>query len=460
MLNISEHFEYYHNILSHSERFKLVSKWEEYVCNETKWDSIYFKGNDESLCVSILLNNSDENNKSNLCEIKSSFYVGLDRFPKLGLNVYVEPKINDKIKVNYIQILMDAFTESENFDHLDGLIETKLDEEWIEIETTQQLLLTPFLFAQYLALVKNIVKKGLKKSYYSVTENLNNRVKGKVLVGQQIKQNILKNRFTKTMCQYQEFGYNTEVNQFLKFVLNKISYHFDSFLSNEEFTKNLNELLIFNKAAFQQITNRTFTELKFKENNPFFRNYNQAIDLGNQILKLVDYNISKSSEENKIKHPPFWIDMSKLFELYVFKKLREQFPQEGEVNYHQKFNRQEPDFILNTKCGLKAVVDAKYKPRYKKGNPSIEDARQLAGYTRLNSIYKELGIEDDVLITAYFIYPKDILVEEIANALSEENFEEKIELSIEKDFIPFFRTARKSSTYRQMYLQEIELIKI
>src|SRR5690606_3823873 len=119
-----------------------------------------------------------------------------------------------------------------------------------------------------------------------------------------------------------------------------------------------------------------------------------------------------------------------------FKKLREQFPHEGEVYYHQKFNRQEPDFILNTQCGLKAVVDAKYKPRYKKGNPSMEDARQLAGYARLNSIYKELGIEDDIIIPAYFVYPKDILVEEIANALSEENFEGKNELSNEKKIIP------------------------
>lgn len=74
--------------------------------------------------------------------------------------------------------------------------------------------------------------------------------------------------------------------------------------------------------------------------------------------------------------------MSKLFELYVFKKIRERFPYEGEVKYHQKYNRHEPDFILNTNCGLKAIVDAKYKPRYKSGNPSMEDARQLAGYTR------------------------------------------------------------------------------
>ncbi|WP_411353317.1 5-methylcytosine restriction system specificity protein McrC, partial [Myroides injenensis] len=165
---------------------------------------------------------------------------------------------------------------------------------------------------------------------------------------------------------------------------------------------------------------------------------------------------SKPTQENKVNYPPFWIDMSKLFELYVFKKLREQFPNEGEVKYHFKVNRQEPDFILNTKCGLKAVVDAKYKPRYKKGNPSMEDARQLAGYTRLNTIYKELGINDDSIIPAYFIYPKDMLIEKVGDESAEINFDN----SIDSDVFPFFHTPRKSSTYRQMYLQEIELINV
>ncbi|NHQ72821.1 hypothetical protein HAP39_20365 [Elizabethkingia miricola] len=112
-------------------------------------------------------------------------------------------------------------------------------------------------------------------------------------------------------------------------------------------------------------------------------------------MTLVDHNISESLNKDKSLHPPFWIDMSKLFELYVFKKLGERFPLDGEVKYHQKHNRQEPDFILNTKNGIQAVVDAKYKPRYQTGNPSIDDARQLAGYTRLNSIYKELNIDSD-----------------------------------------------------------------
>lgn len=94
-------------------------------------------------------------------------------------------------------------------------------------------------------------------------------------------------------------------------------------------------------------------------------------------------------------------------------KLRERFPHEGEVKYHQKQNRQEPDFIFNTNCGSKAVVYTKYKPCYKSRNPSIEDARELAGYARLNSICKELGFSKDEIIPAYFINPAELNIEQL-----------------------------------------------
>jgi 5-methylcytosine-specific restriction endonuclease McrBC regulatory subunit McrC len=56
----------------------------------------------------------------------------------------------------------------------------------------------------------------------------------------------------------------------------------------------------------------------------FFKEYNSAIKISKIILKRFSYNISKVSD-TKYKTPPFWIDMTKLFELYLFKKLKEVF---------------------------------------------------------------------------------------------------------------------------------------
>ena len=452
MLRISEHFEYYHK--DHISIFQKIKNWEHYFDLSFLEDKINFENDEEKNCVSISLNRNSEGNQYS-CSISSSYYIGLDCFPNLGANIYIEPKINNEEKqVNYVQMLLESLKVPENFEHLDGLISTKFDEDWIEIDNQLQPLLTPFLIAQFLSVVKDLVKKGLKKSYYEKVENLNNKVKGKVLVGQQIKQNILKNRYIKTICKFQEFGFDIELNQFIKFVLSRVSIHLEDYSKNSDIYKNLVEIQRYCNGGFYQVSDNIFSKLDFKESNPFFKNYNRAIQLGNQILALNDYNISKNSKKSITLHPPFWIDMSKLFELFVFGKLRDRYSLEGEVQYHKKFNKQEPDFILNTNCGIKAVVDAKYKPRYSNGNPTMEDARQLAGYTRLNSVYRELGIENDDVISAYFIYPGNLNFTE-----KDQHTQEDFKVKEETEEISLFESSfRVSSSYKKMYLQEINLL--
>lgn len=449
MLKISEHFEYYNS--NHINTLSQLDNWESYYALEDKIDAIFFDAEKQYACVSLKLSKENEQHQ---CSITSSYYIGLDRFSKLKLPVYIQPKLNsDQYQLNYIKMLLEALKEPENFNHLEGLVLVKFDDPWIEIENELLPELTPFLIAQFLAIVKSLLKKGLKKSYYHKIENLSCRVKGKVLLGRQIKENILKNRLTQTICQYQEFGFDTEANQFLKYVLSLLPKHFEDFDKNESIRLNLEEVWHFCQSGFQQVGKRTFAKLKYRENNPFYKQYNLAIQLGNQILALHDYNMSRNAKQATCMHPPFWIDMSKLFELYVFKELRTRFKGDKAVVYHQKYHQQELDFIINAD-GFKAVVDAKYKPRYVYGNPSIEDARQLSGYTRLNKVYKELNMNDNSLIPAYLIYPSNLpAVAEKNNLDSKDVFDEPITAYNEL----LTGKLRKSTMYRELYLQEISL---
>lgn len=130
--------------------------------------------------------------------------------------------------------------------------------------------------------------------------------------------------------------------------------------------------------------------------NPLYREYEQAIRLAQLILKRYSYAIDQTETE-QITTPPFWIDMSRLFELYVYKKLRDIFPGKGEVVYHFRAHGQEPDFLVNSvdESGndLKLIVDAKYKT-YGDDDRSVElaDIRQLSGYARLRKVYEKLGM--------------------------------------------------------------------
>ena len=450
MLIIKEHFHYY-NQDCHRDHLNDIYSWSGGVPVLPK--PLYFKNRKDAVCFNVVIDSKDDSLKK--LRLETSYFIGLQHIKEWNIPVLVEPKMDTtQHQLDFQKMLIEALTEAENFEHLDSLIDIDFNAEWIEVDTKHHIELTPFLVIQFLMAVKQLVRKGLKKSYYTKTENLQNRVKGKILVGTQVKQNILKQRLTQTVCTYQEFGFDTPENRFIKHVLHFV-YAYISNYQDERFKTQLTELLHYNLAAFHQVGDETFKSYTQKETNPFYKLYNTTFDLGNQLLKLMSHSYEKSIAKVR-RYPPHWIDMSALFELYVFKKLREKYPKPVEVKYHYKTNYQELDYIVNSN-GFKAVVDAKYKPRYKGGRPSKEDARQLSGYARLNSVYKELNLKDDQLIPVYIIYPKGF-EEIVSTKMDEEHVEgESIDGNLPTSILAEDTKVKCVTSYRQMFLQEVEL---
>lgn len=83
-------------------------------------------------------------------------------------------------------MLQSCLTHGDIAKNTKDLYHIKLNEPFIEIDQ-QMDLLTPLLVMQFLQILKILVKKGLKQSYYKVERNLNSRIKGKVLIAQNIK---------------------------------------------------------------------------------------------------------------------------------------------------------------------------------------------------------------------------------------------------------------------------------
>lgn len=324
---------------------------------------------------------------------QTSYYIGIDWIIENKLPIYIQPKLNDdSLEVNYMGVLLEALQEPENLKHLDDLVYIDFHKPHIPI-TQKQDLLSPFLIAQFLQVLKNIVRKGLKKSYYTVTENLNARVKGKVLVGKNIKENLAKGKQIHTACQYQQFGVNCDENRILKKAY-QFSYRVIQNYETAINTTPLLQLVRYIHPAFEHVSEDIdIRKIKKIKSNPLFKEYDQAIKLALLILKRYSYNITKTVQQ-QIMTPPFWIDMSKLFELYVYKKLRYIFSSD-EVKYHMKVKHQELDFVLKShENNMLFVIDTKYKPRYHNHNVSIEDIRQVSGYARLEKVYRELAISD------------------------------------------------------------------
>jgi 5-methylcytosine-specific restriction enzyme subunit McrC len=375
--------------------------------------SILFKGKEGCICIEIAQDKSSK-------RLYSNFYIGTDWLSKNEVAVYVAPKMNDETQqTDYLKMLFSCLRHSDVVNYTKNLYEVKFEEPSIEIEQKQDLL-TPLLVVQFLQVVKSIVRKGLKKSYYKVERNLNARIKGKVLVSQTLKQNIIKNKPTKTFCQYDEFGFNCIENRILKRTLAFIEKYLALF---PDYSKLALPVINYCLPAFQEVDeNIDLKTLKGITHNSFYKEYKEALYISSLILKRFGYNIKEIETLNNkiVKVPPFWIDMPKLFELYVLGMLKDKYF--NNIKFQIQGTYGQPDFIL-VSDNEKMIIDTKYKRKYQQEKYQAEDIRQLSGYARDTKVLSRLGYitpeEQNKVLDCLIIYPDQTASDKLADDLKE-----------------------------------------
>jgi 5-methylcytosine-specific restriction enzyme subunit McrC len=356
--------------------------------------TIYFQGKADKKCLEIRKEDVEYH-------IEASYYVGVDWVVESKQAFYIEPKLNnDSQNTDYLAMLFSCLKHPEVAQNTEGLFEIKFENPFIEIEQKQDLL-TPLLVVQFLQVVKSIVRKGLKKSYYKVECNLNARVKGKVMVAETLKKNVLKNQPLNIYCKYEEFGLNGLENRLLKKALIFVQRYLPT-LKIPNCAVYTADVFSYIMPAFETVeADIDLNDIKHAKSNAFYKEYTEGLRLARLILKRFGYNIAAIEKKDKVKVPPFWIDMSKLFELYVLGLLKDRFGKN--VTYHFSRQYNELDYLLND-VGYKMVIDAKYKRIYE-NSYEIDDIRQVSGYARLRKVVEELEIPKSQIVDCLIIYP-------------------------------------------------------
>lgn len=374
-------------------------------------------------------------------KIHTNYYVGVDWLIKNKSAIYVTPKLNETSKeTDYFKMLFSCMQYSEIAACSQNLYEIKFDEPCIEINKKQDLI-TPLLMIKYLQVLKTVVRKGLKKSYYRVERNLSSKIKGKIEVSKSLKHNILRNRPSNTICNFEVYGLDGIENKILKAAL-KLT---DRYLINyRQFSKYYLPLLNFSKPAFHEVNDSNF-ELNMLKNtkiNAFYRDYKDALDLAKMIIKRFGYN-PKEVDKSVASVPPFWIDMPKLFELYILGLLKEKFG--TQIQFQAKGNYGEPDFLL-VSPSEKMVIDTKYKKIYQNNEQqqnryNSDDIRQIAGYARDKKILQILGYDDqdmqNIVVDCLIVYPDQYATEQLPKSLKEQSIQQ---------FIKFYKAPVKLPT--------------
>lgn len=393
--------------------------------------SVLFKGKEDKKCIEIVQSET-------IKHLHCNYYIGVDWLLKNELAVYVSPKLNDQIQqTDYLKMLYSCLKHPDVADFTRDLYEIKFDQPQIEI-TQKQDLLTPLLIIQFLQIIKSIVKKGLKKSYYRVEENLTSKIKGKVLVSQTLKQNIIKNKRIKTFCEYEEFGFNCIENRILKHTLTFVQKYLCLF---PEYSKFTTPIVNFCYPAFQDVNEDiSVNSIKKISHNSFYSEYKEAIRIAHLILKRFGYNLTEveTQKTKKVKVSPFWIDMPKLFELYILGLLKDKYF--NQVQFQIKGTYGQPDFILVNE-NEKIIIDTKYKRRYQYEKYEADDIRQLSGYSRDTQVLSRLGFSKPEqlsnVVDCLIIYP---------DQEASENLPENLKENPVKGFAKFYKIPIKLPT--------------
>ena len=334
-----------------------------------------FESGSDKVCYKVLHDDSDE------AYVETSYFIGYDWLGKSNKVIHVIPKLDSETRqVDYFQMVLHALSGRLSPRESEGLFRIDFDKPKITIQQ-QDDYLAPLLYAQFLQIIRELVHAGLRKDYYTRQENLTARVRGKVLVNATIKANVTRGRLDRTFCAYQEYGLDHFENRLLKKALQFVGVAINS----QDAFKGLRQNYNYCMPAFVQVGAELDTrKVLAHKPNPFYKKYGQALKLAQLILKRSGFEL-ESAASNTVRTPPFWVNMSKVFELYVYQHLK-QVP-DLQVWYEPIISGLRPDFIVKSKEFM-GVIDAKYKPRYKNRSLEPSDILQVAGYARMKGVYK------------------------------------------------------------------------
>ena len=267
--------------------------------------------------------------------------------------------------------------------------------------------LSPLIVLHFLGVVSRI--KSLKKGYVHYSENLK-KVKGHIQVMKNERKNIASKRFDRVFCDFDEYTVDIPENRLIKKALLFSSQILRIITENHSIGSKAKLMLSKSLALFENVTDEVqIKEVSLIKGHKLFCEYNEAVRLAKLILRRYDYSISKTSslDENV---PPFTLDMSLLYEHYVYGLLNEAYG--NKISYQFNGKTGFPDFLYCT-TGFKAILDTKYIPKYESLSLDNNVIRQLSGYSRDIPVLRHLGYEDIdeespiPNVPCVIIYPKE-----------------------------------------------------
>lgn len=240
-----------------------------------------------------------------------------------------------------------------------------------------------FMISMFLREIERILAKGVRSDYSEIERN-ENFLKGKLMVGENVKYNLLhKERF---YVKYEVFGINSPENRILKATMMKLK----GVSHSPENRLKLNRFIeLFDSVPPVMDIISEYRKCGLSRNS---RHYGNALSWSR--LFLLNKGLSTFSGTNLSYS--FLFPMERVYELYVAKmiarsipkgcKCREQVQSKRLFDNSKRFGLR-PDLLLERKDGKRIVFDTKWKSIDSEDELSISDMTQMHSYiTRYGTV--------------------------------------------------------------------------
>lgn len=338
--------------------------------------------------------------------LSASHFVGQVRIPSDDEKIY-ELKVSPKIKhVNFLAMFQKCVFDPVVSVHLDKCFYFWPEKQPLESPMFKDQV-RELIISLYLKELFQLCKRHLRKEFFQVEDNLVGRVKGKILIHQNIRSNSARGRLDRVACLYQSHNFDSPENQILRAALQQSIRT----LRRSEFSSDgskINEWARFCDTALagveiKRIDPSIFCRLRL---GGLKKVYKKPIDLAKWVLSLLGSD--PNSEFQKSEMPPYAIDMNELFERYCEALLREKSGSDLWAGYHDREGnigvrfKIRPDFILRSES---IILDAKYKKEWVKRAESDQDdftnvrsdVYQLVSYACHKAALDKAGKPEDKL---------------------------------------------------------------
>jgi 5-methylcytosine-specific restriction enzyme subunit McrC len=312
--------------------------------------------------------------------------------------LYVTPKIRG---LDYHTMFRECLKSPITARYMPDVYDIRINKNYITLPTEGRKDFIPLIIYHYLYLLSRLVKKPLVKAYISTEENLKTKIKGKILISRHIKKNIANNRKGRMLCGFDDYSVDCPANRLLH-----SAYQYAINYSKRYIKDALSKKYEYIEGCFNGIGYiKNVLEINKIKTNPLFLEYKDALNLAKRIYRWRSYTEKHKGSEAANKIPPYIIDMAKLFELYVYTKLK---AGNQNIQYQVSGKYGQIDFLDVTN---QVFIDTKYKTIYGEESQkyNIEDIRQIAGYARdeglLEKVYGDNQTAWEKVPVCLIIYP-------------------------------------------------------